>query len=286
MKKYLRLILFILPYSLFSQALKVYDLRIEQLINPLGLDMIQPRLSWKLQSDAFNTMQTAYEITVATVPDFNPKNMVWKIKTATDQSINIKYTGKALMSNTRYYWKVTVWDNHGNTAMSSTPVFWHTGLLNKNEWVAKWISSTSIKADSIHYQSPVFKKEFSVNKPMKSATLFISSRGLYEAEINGVKVGNDYLTPGWTAYNSRIQYQVYDVTNMIKKEANAIGVTLGKGWFSGEVGWINASNLYGKDLALISQLIITYTDGSTWIIPTDGTWKSSNGPILNSEIYH
>lgn len=285
MKKTLLFALFICSYVLPAQSLKISDLRVEQLINPMGLDAVQPRFSWKLQSDALNTMQSAYEITVATAMDFNPKSQVWKVKVNTDQSINNAYGGKPLSSNTRYYWKVTVWDNHGNTAMSVSPAYWHTGMLN-SPWLAKWISSPTVMADSIHYQSPVFKKEFNLTKTIKSAILFISSKGLYEAEINGSRVGNDYLTPGWTSYNHRIQYQVYDVTSLLKKGNNAIGATLGKGWFSGEVGWISNRNLYGKDLALIGQVMIENTDGSKQIVATDDTWKSSFGPILNSEIYH
>ena len=285
MKKTLLFALFICSYVLPAQSLKISDLRVEQLINPMGLDAVQPRFSWKLQSDALNTMQSAYEITVATAMDFNPKSQVWKAKVNTDQSINNAYGGKPLSSNTRYYWKVTVWDNHGNTAMSVSPAYWHTGMLN-SPWLAKWISSPTVMADSIHYQSPVFKKEFNLTKTIKSAILFISSKGLYEAEINGSRVGNDYLTPGWTSYNHRIQYQVYDVTSLLKKGNNAIGATLGKGWFSGEVGWISNRNLYGKDLALIGQVMIENTDGSKQIVATDDTWKSSFGPILSSEIYH
>ena len=285
MKKTLLFALMIYGYLLPAQALKISDLRVEQLINPMGLDATQPRFSWKLQSDVLNAMQSAYEITVATAMDFNPKSQVWKTKVNTDQSINNAYRGKPLSSNTRYYWKVTVWDNHGNTAMSVAPSYWHTGMLD-SPWLAKWISSPTVMADSIHYQSPVFKKEFNLTKTIKSATLFISSKGLYEAEINGSRVGNDYLTPGWTSYNHRIQYQVYDVTSLLKKGSNAIGATLGKGWFIGEVGWISNRNLYGKELALIGQVIIDYIDGSKQIVATDDTWRSSFGPVLNSEIYH
>ena len=286
MKKTFLICILSIHQLISAQPLKLYDLKTEQLTNPLGLDITQPRFSWKLQSDAMNTMQSSFEIIIATSPDFNQKSEVWKIKKSTDQSINNKYEGKPLTSNTRYYWKVTVWDNHGNMTMNSPFAFFHTGLLANNEWTAKWISATTILSDSIHYQSPLFRKEFNITKPIKSATLFISSKGLYQAEINGAKVGNDYLTPGWTSYNHRIQYQVYDVTNAIKKGNNAIGVTLGKGWFSGEIGWINHSNLYGKDLALISQLMIVLADGSKVTIPSDESWRSSNGPILNAEIYH
>ncbi len=287
MKKKFIYIAFIFPSLLFAQSLKVYDLKVEQLNNPIGLDLTQPRFSWKLESSMHNTMQTAYEILVATQPDFKDKNIVWKSKQSTDQSVYIKYNGNPLTSDTRYYWRVTIWDNHGNFILSGDKAYWHTGLFSLTDWKAKWITAADTIPSSVYsYPSPVFRKEFTLLKDVISATLYITSKGLYEAQLNGKKVGEDYLTPGWTSYKKRIQYQVYDVSSSIKKGNNAIGVTLGKGWYLGELGWVNHSGLYGKELAVIGQLMITFKDGSKQMINTDDTWRSSTGPILNSEIYH
>lgn len=268
-----------------SQNLKISSARIEQLENPIGLDISQPRFSWILQSDTKDVMQTAYEITVTSAPDFNIKSLLWSSKKSSDQSIYIKYEGPALASNTRYYWNVKVWDNKGNIGMSANQYF-HTGFMNASDWTAKWIAAQSKIGDDKSFPSPMFRKEFSVPKDVKSAMLFITSKGMYEAQLNGQRVGNDYLTPGWTSYKNRTQYQAYDVSNLVKKGQNAIGATLGKGWYKGYIGWVSQSDLYGKELGLIAQLIVTLMDGTKQIIQTDDTWTYGYGSIQDSEIYH
>lgn len=300
MKKIVLVILYILPlfvsaqkkksnevtYMVTSANLKVVDAKTEQLVNPMGLDILRPRFSWILESTQKNTFQTAYEITIAIADDFNKKSIYWMDKKNTDQSIYNQYAGPALASNTRYYWFVKVWDNHGNVATSPRQ-YWHTGFFNLSDWSANWIGVNAIPTfDANLYPSPMMRKDFSLAKEIKSASLFISSKGLYEAHINGQKVGNDFLTPGWTSYNTRTQYQVYDVTSMIKKGRNAIGAMLGKGWYKGEVGWIKNAEIYGNTIGLIAQLIIKLSDGTTQVINSDDTWKYGFGPIMDSEIYH
>ncbi|MGH2649054.1 MAG: family 78 glycoside hydrolase catalytic domain, partial [Ginsengibacter sp.] len=127
---------------------------------------------------------------------------------------------------------------------------------------------------------------FLTNKKIVSATAYITAHGLYEAAINGIRIGDAYLTPGWTSYNNRLQYQAYDVTNMLKQGNNAIAVTLGSGWYRGSLAWAANKNIYGKDIALLFQINITYADGSTDIITSDDSWKSSTGRIRYAEIYN
>lgn len=277
--------LFVLIALNLSAQLQVLDLRVEQLKNPIGLDQTQPNFSWKLSSPQKNTMQASYDLTVATAPDFNKNSLLWNSKVNTDQSVFVAYKGPKLVSNKRYYWKVTLMDNHSNTATSPMGSYFHTGLLDSTEWTASWISPAP-SADSVDRPSPLLRKVFQLKKDIQSATLFISARGLYEAMINGQRVGQDYLTPGWTAYQARIQYQAYDVTNLLLKGNNAIGVSLGNGWFRGEIGFTKSKNLYGTELSLISQLEVTFKDGTTVQIQSDKDWQSSLGPILSSEIYH
>jgi len=159
------------------------------------------------------------------------------------------------------------------------------GLLNSSDWKAKWIEPGFVE-DSVLRPSPLFRKTFVVQKKIQSATAFITSHGLYEAFINGKRIGDAYLTPGWTSYNKRLQYQVYDVTELIKDEDNVVGAVLGSGWYRGNLVWEGKRDFFGKDLALLFQLQIKYTDGSTGIIVSDETWKSSIGAIRSSEIYH
>ena len=158
-------------------------------------------------------------------------------------------------------------------------------LLNKTDWKAKWIEA-DFAEDTVNRPAQYFRKKFAVNKKIISATAFITAHGMYEAQINGKRVGDYYLTPGWTSYNKRLQYQVYDVTNLLQNGNNAVGVAVGNGWYRGFLAWENNKNVYGKTLGLLFQLQITYSDGSTELVVSDNSWKSSLGAITYSEIYH
>src|ERR1700730_13655398 len=129
------------------------------------------------------------------------------------------------------------------------------GLLNSADWKAKWISA-GFSEDTLLRPSPLFLKKFALNKKISSAFAYITAHGLYEAQINGKRVGDAYLTPGWTSYNKRLQYQVYDVTGLLNKGTNAIGVMLGNGWYRGYLAWNDRHNIYGKDISLLFQLEI------------------------------
>jgi alpha-L-rhamnosidase len=158
------------------------------------------------------------------------------------------------------------------------------GLLRPEDWTAQWIEA-GYPGDAEGAPSPLLRKAFSLKTSIRSATLFVTSHGLYEAQINGQRVGDACLTPGWTSYNKRLQYQVYDVTSLVQAGDNAVGVMLGDGWYRGPVAWGNNINRYGKTLGLLFQLDITYADGSKARIISDGSWKSSTGSIVSSEIY-
>ena len=272
-----------LPIKLSAQHLLV-----ENKENPIGIDVAYPRFNWQLISDKRNVMQTAYEIRVSeNLSDLlKNRNIIWSSgKQISDSSVHLSYEGKELQSNKKYYWQVRTWDNKGKPPVWSPPAFWQMGLLNTSDWKAKWIVPGYIE-DSVMRPSPLFRKEFSANKKIVSATAYITSHGLYEATINGQRIGDAYLTPGWTSYKNRLQYQVYDVTNLIKNGANAVGVTLGNGWYRGIIGFDNNINVYGKDIALLFQINITYSDGSTGFVISDDSWKSSTGEIRYAEIYN
>jgi alpha-L-rhamnosidase len=178
-----------------------------------------------------------------------------------------------------------VWDNTGKATEWSPLASWQMGLLNVADWTAKWISP-GFKEDSVNRPSPLFRKGFSLNKKIYSATAYITAHGLYEAQINGKRVGDAYLTPGWTSYNKRLQYQVYDVTDLVKTGQNAVGAELGNGWYRGYIGYDPKPGLYGKDISLLFQLEVTYADGTKETIVSDDSWKSSTGPVRFAEIYY
>jgi alpha-L-rhamnosidase len=288
MKKCVGIILFQLITILSFSQVKVTQLLCNNFTNPIGIDILQPQFSWQLSADKRDVMQAAYEIRVAGNLSLlqKGKSLDWSSgKIKSDQSVHVNYNGNALQSSKKYFWQVRVWDNNGKASAWSNPVFFQMALLNKNDWKAKWIEP-GYTEDSIMRPSPMFRKQFTSNKKIVAATAYITAHGLYEAHINGQRIGDAYLTPGWTSYNKRLQYQVYDVTHLLKDGSNAIGVTLGSGWYRGSLAWSANKNIYGKDIALLFQLNITYSDGSKETITSDNSWKSSTGAIRYSEIYN
>lgn len=289
MKKFFFSIILIFTCLICFSQTKVSNLLCENLYNPIGLDIEVPQFSWQLSSDIRNVMQTDYEIRVGSNLSQLKRgaNLVWASgKVKSDQSVHVTYKGAVLQSEKKYYWTVRVWDNKGGVSAWSDPAFFQMAFLSKGDWKAKWIEPGYVE-DSVFRPSPMFRKGFNLKKKIRSATVYITAHGLYEARINGRRVGDAYLTPGWTDYKKRLQYQVYDVTDLMKRGENAIGVVLGSGWYRSGLAWAaDNRNRYGKDIALLFQLNITYNDGSTERIISDGSWKSATGAIRYSEIYN
>lgn len=152
-------------------------------------------------------------------------------------------------------------------------------------WKAQWIESASAENDAVR-PAQYFRKTFSNKKKVRSAVAYITAHGMYEAQLNGKRIGDAYLTPGWTSYRKRLQYQQYDVTSLLDKGQNSIGVIIGNGWYRGRLAWGNdRRDRWGKTLGLLFQLEITYTDGKKELILSDGTWRSGTGAIRDNEIY-
>jgi len=278
-------LLFIFGYT-FSQQLIVSDLSCEHKSEPVGIDVMQPRLSWKIKNAGKNMLQTAYSIRVATDPRFQSSKIVWQTgKFAGGESVLVPYGGNTLVSRQRYYWQVKIWDNQGRESKWSEPSFWEMGILSPSEWKAKWIE---MESDTVRYApSPHFRKEFTVSKAVAKARVYLTSHGYYELHLNGRKVGDQVLTPGWTSYLKRLQYQVYDISSMIVKGNNAVGAVLGDGWYRGTLAWGNNWAVYGKRLGLFMQMHITYTDGTEELIITDDTWKANrDGAIRMNDLYN
>jgi alpha-L-rhamnosidase len=277
---------FLLVITINAQV-KIQNLLVENLSNPIGMDITSPRLSWQLVSSKRNVMQTAYEVRVGTTANLSKeKNFQWSSgKINSDSSVHVVYKGMRLQSGKKYFWQVRVWDNEGKASPWSETALWQMGLLDSSEWKAKWIES-NLDKDGEYRPAIHFRKEFQSPKKIQSAVAYITAHGLYEAAINGKRVGDFYLTPGWTSYNKRLQYQTYEVTNLLNQGNNTVGVTLGNGWYRGYLAWGGNKNSWGNDLSLLFQLDITYNDGSKESILSDGSWKSSTGNILDAEIYN
>ncbi len=269
--------------------LSITSLKTDYKTNPIGIDNPKPKLSWIIQSDQMNTMQKSYEIRASlNLKDVQKgRNLLWKTEqVATSKSIHVKYAGSPLHSFQRIYWQVRIRDNHGKTSKWSEVAFWEMGFVFDTAWEADWISPTWEEDITVSEPSPYLRKEFKLGKEIKDARLYISCHGLYQVEINGNRVGDQEFTPGWTSYDTRLQYQTYDVTDNLKQNGNTLGIILGDGWFRGNLGWVKNGNIWGTQLAAIAQLMVSFTDGSTEIIATDDSWKATTGPIIESDIYN
>jgi alpha-L-rhamnosidase len=272
-----------------NMKLKPVGLRTEYKNNPLGIDTRKPRLSWLLQSSARGVMQAAYHIRVApTEGDLRAgKNLVWDTaRVDADQSIHLVYEGQPLKSGQRYYWQVRVWDGSGQPSDWSDPAYWEMGLLDAADWQANWIEPDIQEDVKKTGPAPMLRRVFRATGVVEKARAYVTSHGLYEIHLNNRRVGDELFTPGWTSYNKRLQYQTYDVTNLLKNGENAVGAILGNGWYRGDLAWEGKRNIYGDKLGLLMQIRITYKDGREEVVGTDQNWKATTGPILMSEIYH
>lgn len=280
-------------------ALKADNLTCEYIKNPLGLDISQPRLSWMLSGVGRNQQQTAYELLVSdNLQKINQlQGSVWQTgKVRSSQNIHIVYAGKPLKSFTRYYWRVKVYDQDGVASHWSEPQWFETAMLADTDWQAQWIGdgSKQFERDEDFYKNdpmPLFRKTFHSDKKITSARLYITGLGYYEAYLNGKKVGDHLLDPGWTAYRKQVLYSVYDITAQIRQGLNAAGIMAGNGWYNVLPlrfwGGINMRAALTTGRPIVKAMIrLTYADGSIKIIPTDESWKTAPGPIVRNNIYN
>jgi alpha-L-rhamnosidase len=281
--------LFFIAQITWAQNLSVQSLTCNYKTNPVGMDVLEPTFAWKLITGTRGTIQDAYELHVAlNNRDLAAgKNLVWNSnKVSSDESAHVNYAGAKLMSKQRYYWQVRVWDNHKNASAWSAVNYFEMGLLSPTDWSAKWIQAPVVTNGKVG-PAPMFANNFEITKPVKQARLYITSHGLYEARLNGEKIGQYYFTPGWTSYKKRLQYQTYDVTTLLKQGKNATLVTVGDGWYRGNLEFKLNRNVYGKEVALLYQLEVEYADGQKQTFASGDGWKASlNGPVRTSDIYN
>jgi alpha-L-rhamnosidase len=276
----------------------VTDLRCESRSNPLGIDDTRPRLSWILQSNQRGQMQTAYRVLVARTPAAlaGHRGNLWDSgKVISGQSVQIVYGGKPLESRAACYWKVRVWDKEGHASPWSDPARWEMALLDPADWNATWVNDgkPNPASDEGYYKSdpaPLFRREFPLAAPISRARLYITGLGYYEASLNGRRVGDHVLDPGWTMYGKRVFYSTYDVTRELRQGRNCLGVMVGNGWYN-PLPLRMWGNLNLRDhLAVgrprfIAQLEVELADGSRLSIGSDPTWRVADGPLVFNSIY-
>ncbi len=281
-----------------ARSMESRDLRCEFRQNPLGIDSPQPRLSWVLTSEEPNQRQSAYRILVASSHGLLQSNHgdLWDSgKVMSPEQNNVAYSGAALRSAQGAYWKVRVWDGEGKPSAWSEPATWEMGLLSQSHWSATWLDDgrkPPTKDEDFYKEdpSPLFRREFKVGRPIRRARLYITGLGYYEARLNGRKVGDHVLDPGWTNFDRRVLYSTYDVTGQVKRGENCIGVALGNGWYNPLPMKMWGNLNLREHLAIgrprfLAQLLVEYRDGSTLIIGSDTSWRVGDSEIRRNNIY-
>jgi len=258
------------------------QVRCEYVRDPLGVDSPAPRLFWELESTSRSQRQTAYQILTASSADALARDQgdLWDSgQVASDQTIQIPYAGPPLDSAQQVFWKVRVWDGEGRASAWSRPGSWTVGLLNEADWQARWIGAQT------EGQTLMLRRDLAVRPGLRRALAFVCGLGLYEMSVNGHKAGNDLLSPGWTKYDKTCLYDSRDITPLICRGANAVGLVLGNGMYNVKAGrYTKFKGSFGP-LKAICQIRLDYTDGTTEIIGTDDRWRVSRGPITFSCVY-
>jgi alpha-L-rhamnosidase len=293
MKSWLLLLAF--AGSVAAAALQPQHLRCEYRVDPQGIDVTQPRLSWVLagpDAQARGLRQTAYRLMVGSNPRVLAANTpdLWdSAKVESGQSIQVVYRGKPLTSGAAAYWKVQVWDQDGKASEWSTPASWTMGLLSPTDWHAKWIGGEETPEAGgdpagHHLAARLLRKEFAVSKRVRRASVYYSGLGLSELNLNGAKVGTHVLSPGLTDYDKHVLYVTFDVTAQLVSGPNAIGLMLGNGRY-----YAPRANRQTRDFGFpkaILQLDIEYDDGTRAQVVSDESWKlSTAGPVRANNEY-
>ncbi|QJD81969.1 alpha-L-rhamnosidase [Cohnella herbarum] len=268
----------------------VGNLYVNAQIHPLGLDSHQPTLSWSLASAGERMEnQSAYRVLVSTNEHATELEQwdVWDsgIVHSRRQS-GIEYEGIPLLSRNRYYWKVQIWDNQ-DRMMESQTSWWEMGLLHADDWSAKWIChGTDEDGMDNDLSMPLFRHEFITQKSIHRARAYICGLGQYELRINGYKVEDHVLEPGWTHYDRTCLYKAYDVTKLLTAEQHAVGIMLGNGFYhvtsSGRYAKYEKS--FGRPRCIV-QIEIEYIDGTVETIGSNAEWAAAKGPITFSTVY-
>ncbi len=265
--------------------IRITSPRCEHQSNPIGLDVKRPRFSWILESDKQNIVQASYTLQVSTDPHFD--HLIWGSgRVVSDQSVLIEFNGESLLPSNRYFYRIMVDDSSGESSGWSQEAFFETGLLMDGVWDAPFISSKD-EVDPASSNAWFLQKVIELKKPLESARVYSTALGVYKFHINGKKVGNAELAPGWTNYKSRLLYQTYDVTDYLQNGENLLAAHIGPGWYKGDLaGWVGKRCVYGNRTGFSMVLRLDFQDGSTETLVTDQTWNSGPSPVIYSELYN
>ena len=296
----------LLAVSTAFAGVRIENLRVEYRVNPLGIDVRTPRLSWQLPSSTRGERQTAYRVLVASSSDLlkNGQGNLWDSgKVDSDQSIQVRYAGKSLAARQSCFWKVQTWNQNGVAGAWSPVARWEIGLPEMSDWSdAKWIrlardtrtsplTKRPLQTEPMKqprmvesFPAPLFRLEFEIKPGVVRARAYVCGVGYNEVFVNGHRLGDAVLDPGQTAFDVRAFYVTHDITKQLQRGKNAVGVMLGNGFFGQDHAFNTTSLVYDKP-ALLAKLVVDYADGTTQVIATDEAWKAETGPILYDNVY-
>ncbi|MFF5965139.1 family 78 glycoside hydrolase catalytic domain [Streptomyces collinus] len=264
--------------------LTVTSVRFEHHRTPLGIGEARPRLSWRTVTDTPGWRQAGYEVERLT----GDGRSGTRHAVDSEESVLVAWPFEALTARERAGVRVRVGGADGVWSPWSEPAFVEAGLLEPADWQARFIGPDWDEDAQQDQPAVLLRRAFTARDGIARARLYTTALGVYEAELNGVRVGDEVLAPGWTAYSKRLRYQTYDVTALLQAGENTLGAQLADGWYRGRIGFTgNTRALYGDRLAWLAQLEIHYTDGTTETLVTDadGRWQAAQGPVRRSSIY-
>ncbi|MEO6815978.1 MAG: family 78 glycoside hydrolase catalytic domain [Edaphobacter sp.] len=271
-----------------GQLLAAAKLQCDATTQPLAVEEVAPRLEWRLAaatSDMRGVKQSAYRVLVASSQqtlDAGQGDRWDSGRVTSSDSFGVTYRGKALAAEKTYFWKVMVWDERGDSAPWSAAASW---TMAPAEWTARWIAQAGATNETS--EMPIFRRQFAVKHKLVRAMLYVSALGQGEVHLNGSKVGDTELAPSWTDYRKTVRYEAYDVTSMLRQGRNAVGVMVGNGMFNvvkTPNRYTKLVNSFGKPMMML-QMRLTYADGKTETIASDGSWTAARGPITFSSTY-
>ncbi|GAP93086.2 putative extracellular glycosyl hydrolase family 78 protein [Rosellinia necatrix] len=268
-----------------SPKISIAQVSFEHHRTAFGIGEAKPRISWQFEGDAVNWTQSGYSIEVsrpggeADVFDFTSSDSV-----LVDWPTVALSSAESALVRVRAYGGSNGGDGVDTDWSDAAPV--ETGLLADGDWTGvQMIAANRTTEQNAPHQPILLRKQFDLNSTISSARLYITAYGLYEAFINGDRVGDIVLAPGWQSYDHRLVYDTYDVTKLLQSGSNAIGIQVGEGWYAGRIGFDTSRNVWGDTIGAFAQLVVTDANGNKNIIPTDLTWSASTGALITSEIY-
>lgn len=249
--------------------------------NTIGVEETRPRISWQFRDYPPSFQQDAFEIEVSEVAWNSQVTVLSSTRQSSPSSYLVPWPhSQPLISRQQVSIRVRAWDPDGHDTEWSEPASLEVGLLNPSDWQCERIAAPWGPGTSKPDTEQLYRREFKLADSFVKARLYITAQGVYEAEINGRRVGDHFLAPGWTTYDGRLQYQTYDITDYLSTGDNCIGVRVAEGWFSGRIGFEGGHrNIWGSHPALLVQLEVTLKDGGLQIITSDGSWSVTRGPI-------